>query len=82
MNKAVVIRQSKDKKHGVKFLFDRHYDLYAIDSEVNNALTYVERDGEFALCYGTMVVQMRKDVWQELAEVLNHINWTKYGRKP
>ena len=82
MTKAVVIRQSKDKKYGVRRLIDGQTDLNAIDSEVNNAITYVERDGEFALCYGKMVVQMRKDVCQELAEVLNHINYTKYGRRP
>lgn len=57
-------------------------EIYAVESEVSDKLTYIERDGEFAICYGRITVMMSKDVWQELAEILNERNLIKYGVRP
>lgn len=57
-------------------------DIYAVDSEVNRRITYIEKDGEFAVCYGRQTMRFCKDVWQELVQVLNERNLTKYGIRP
>ena len=45
-------------------------------------LTYVERDGEFAVCYGSKAVVFDMKAWQEMVEILNERNMTKYGIRP
>ena len=70
-------------KDGIKNKL-RYYptDFYAVDSEVNQWITYLERDGEIAICYGKTAIRMKKAVWQELAQILNERNLTKYGVEP
>ena len=56
--------------------------FFAVESELSRNLTYVERDGEFAVCYGSKAVVFDMRAWQEMVEILNERNMTKYGIRP
>ena len=57
-------------------------EFFAVESELSRNLTYVERDGEFAVCYGSNAVVFDMKAWQEMVEILNERNMTKYGIRP
>ena len=56
--------------------------FFAVESELSKNLTYIERDGEFAVCYGSKAVVFDMKAWQEMVEILNERNMTKYGIRP
>ena len=56
--------------------------FFAVESELSKNLTYIERDGEFAVCYGSKAVVFDMKAWQEMVEILNERNLTKYGIRP
>ena len=56
--------------------------FFAVESELSKNLTYIERDGEFAVCYGSKAVVFEMKAWQEMVEILNERNMTKYGIRP
>jgi hypothetical protein len=56
--------------------------FFAVESELSKNLTYIERDGEFAVCYGSNAVVFDMKAWQEMVEILNERNMTKYGIRP
>ena len=56
--------------------------FFAVESELSKNLTYIERDGEFAVCYGSNAVVFDTRAWQEMVEILNERNMTKYGIRP
>ena len=58
----------------IRPVLDRHREIFAVDSEVNSRITYVERDGDFAICYGGQTLLMRESVWKELRDILNDIS--------
>lgn len=55
---------------------------FAVESELSRNLTYVEREGVLAVCYGGNAVVFEEKAWQELVEILNERNMTKYGIRP
>lgn len=57
-------------RNGVRHKLNANPHIYAVESEANNRITYVYRDGEFALCYGVYTVILRNDVVKELRDVL------------
>ena len=73
-------------RHSLKTIHERMSgwgsDIYTVQSEVNRGVVYVEKDGDVAICEGNNTLKFRKEVWQELVQVLNERNATKYGIRP
>ena len=69
MQAAVKMLAGGDR-NGVRHKLNAHPSIYAVESEASKRITYVYRDGEFALCYGQQTVMLRNDVVKELRDVL------------
>lgn len=55
---------------------------YIVESEAPGHMVYAESDGVVSIYYRQQVIKFRQDIWQELAEILNERNLTKYGIRP
>lgn len=72
MDAAVKVLVGGDR-NGVRHKLNARPEYYGIESEVSNRITYVCKDGDFALCYGLTTVILRDDVAEELRDVLNDV---------
>ena len=72
MGAAVKVLIGKGKQ-GIRHKQNAYPEYYGIESEVSKRITYVYKDGEFALCYGMTTILLRSDVARELRDVLEDV---------